>query len=362
MSFFTILMVILIIALYGLVCYYIGYNGWIWLKTKFLAKYKKTYIGILSILSISLFVSPFVPIAILDIISSIWMVLLVFGVLLLPITNIIYFVLKKRYTFWVGNIVILFFIAFAIFGSYNAWNPVVKSYDIEIEKTSAQKQLKILMASDFHLGNIVGANHLKKFIHIVKEEKPDLILLPGDIINNHIAPFINEKMNKMFEEISAPLGVYAVLGNHDYYGNDHEALVKEMKKMGIHMLEDEWINVDNQLYIVGRKEHTDESRGKLAEWLQGLDKSKPIILLDHQPIDLEEALENGADLIVSGHTHGGQIAPANIITDLLFENDYGYFQKESLHSITTSGFGLWGPPLRIGTRSEVVIINVTFAK
>jgi uncharacterized protein len=360
MTFFMILMVVIMIALYGLVCFYIGYNGWIWLKTTFLGKYKKTYIGILSFLSISLFVSPFVSVAILEIISSMWMVLIVFGILFLPFINIIYFVLKKRYTFWVGNIVILLFIALAIYGSYNAWSPVVKTYNIEIEKTSDVKQLKILMASDFHLGNIVGANHLTKFVDIVKEEEPDLILLPGDIINDHIEPFKREKMNKILEEIAAPLGVYAVLGNHDYYGDDNEALVKEMKKIGIHMLEDEWMNVDNLFYIVGRKEHTDDSRGKLADWLTGLDKRKPIILLDHQPRDLEEALKNGVDLIVSGHTHGGQIAPANVVTDLLFENDYGYYRKESLHSITTSGFGLWGPPLRIGTRSEVVIINVIF--
>jgi predicted MPP superfamily phosphohydrolase len=91
-----------------------------------------------------------------------------------------------------------------------------------------------------------------------------------------------------------------------------------------------------------------------------VDHSKPVIVLDHQPYDLGIAADNGVDLIVSGHTHRGQIAPANLITSAIFENDWGYLQKGSLHSVVTSGFGFWGPPIRIGSQSEIVLINLKF--
>ncbi|MEH7388549.1 metallophosphoesterase, partial [Bacillus sp. JJ1521] len=116
------------------------------------------------------------------------------------------------------------------------------------------------------------------------------------------------------------------------------------------------------IYIIGRNDETDKNRVEIRNLVSSLDSSKPLIMLDHQPNELDAAEANEIDLILSGHTHRGQVFPGNLITGMLYENDYGILKKGDLHSIVSSGFGTWGPPLRLGTRSEVVLINVEFKK
>jgi predicted MPP superfamily phosphohydrolase len=280
----------------------------------------------------------------------------------LPIVNLLYFFRKKKHVKWYGiGVLTVFFFIFS-YGSYNAWTPIVRTYEITVNKKSPMKDVKIFMASDLHLGSVVGVNHLKRLVHLANVEKPDLVLLAGDIINDNIDPFLQKNMGKMLAEIKAPLGIYAVLGNHDYYGGDSINLKAELNKRGITVLMDEYVNINDSFYLVGRKEHTDPGRKFLQEYLQGLDKNKPIIMMDHQPKDLKEAEENGVDLLLSGHTHRGQLAPANFLTNAIFENDWGHLAKGNFHSLVSSGFGLWGPPLRIGSQAEVLVIDVRFAK
>lgn len=359
MSIIAILAMIIGLALYSLICYYIGYNGWVWLKTTKLSKYKKSYLGIMLFLSLSIFVGIYLPYDGLQWISGFWMAILGYSFIVLPVANMIHLLFKKKKLFWVGIGVMFFYVFIFIYGSYLAWVPVVRTYNIELNKKSEMKAIKIFMASDLHLGQMVGRDHLDKLVALVEEEKPDIILLPGDIINDKIQPYLKKKMGESLGKLDAPLGVYAVLGNHDYYGNDMKVILAEMDKLGIQVLMDNFIMI-NDFYLVGRKEHTDKTRKELSTYLKGLDKSKPIIMMDHQPKDLKEAEVNGADLLLSGHTHKGQLAPANLLTHLIYENDYGYLKKGELHSLVSSGFGLWGPPLRIGSQAEVMVINVKF--
>lgn len=362
MNILTVLAIILVLTIYSLVCYYIGYNGWVWLKTTKLVKYKKAYISLIVLLAGSIFIERLWPFPVFGHLSGIWIAIFAFSVILLPITNIIYLMAKKRGKFGFGVAVLSVYVILFAVGTFNAWSPVVRTYDIEIAKKTKRDHLKILMASDFHLGSIVGNKHLERFLAIVEQENPDIVLLPGDIINDNIGPYIKNNMDKLMSKIDAPLGVYASLGNHDYYGNDTEKLLEEMDKIGITMLNDEFLLVEQDFYLAGRREHTDKNRQKITEFNRGIDSKKPIIMLDHQPRDLDEAREAGIDLLLSGHTHGGQIAPGNLITGMIYENDWGYLKNGDLHSIVSSGFGLWGPPLRIGTRAEAVMINVTFTK
>ncbi len=96
--------------------------------------------------------------------------------------------------------------------------------------------------------------------------------------------------------------------------------------------------------------------------MEGVDTSNPVLLLDHQPQNLDEAEKLGIDLQLSGHTHKGQFFPNNLITNRIFENDWGYLHKESLQVIVSSGFGTWGPPIRIGNKPEIVEILIRFSK
>ncbi|MCM3177465.1 metallophosphoesterase [Cytobacillus horneckiae] len=360
----TILAGLAFLSVYALICLYIGVNFWSWLKTTFSFKYKKTYIIIVSLLSLAFFGGYSIPSPLLEMIGGYWLVVIGYSILILPIINIIYFILKKnrKWKIGLGWVTVAFFAFVFIYGSYNAWTPVVREYDVSIDKTIAndKKELKILMAADLHLGTVIGNNHLDKLVKIVNDVKPDIIFLPGDIINDDITPYVEQEMRTTMEKIQAPLGVFAVPGNHDYYGGHNEKLKKELEEIDIRFLMDEAVEVAGDFLVLGRDDFTNPNRKALDELINKLDKSKPIFVLDHQPREIIEAQAEGADMIFSGHTHRGQLAPAHLITERMYDNDWGYLNIQQLHSFTTSGFGLWGPALRIGSQSEVMVIDVTF--
>ncbi|OCA90610.1 phosphoesterase [Bacillus sp. FJAT-27225] len=361
MNFTAILGITTAILLYGLICFYIGFNGWAWLsRFPRFVRFKYLYFGLIFFLAISMFAGRFIPIPFLSLIGGYWMVIIGYSLLLFPILNLIYFLNKKRGMEWIGGGVLIFYAVIFIYGTFNAWSPVIRNYSVDIDKPYERDSLKLLMASDFHLGEIVDKDHLDRFIAISERVKPDMILIPGDLIDDYIEPYLEENMGESLKKLNAPLGVFAVLGNHDYYGGDKEKIVKEMEKAGITVLEDETITIRDQLTIAGRKDPTDRTRSPISSFLDNADGSRPVIMMDHQPIDLEEAEQSGVDLLVSGHTHRGQVAPAQFITDMIYENDYGFLQKGNMSSIVTSGFGTWGPALRIGTRSEAVLIHLHF--
>lgn len=360
MSLSTILAFVISMAIYALICFYIGYNGWAWLKTTKIPRYKKTYIIFITALSLTFFAGRLLPFQIIEVLGGFWVAIVGYSLILIPVANLFHYALKKKKGFWIGTGVLSIYLFILIYGSYNAWNPVVRAYEIEVDKSSEQENLRILMASDFHLGSIVGKTHVQRFVNVVDEVKPDIILIPGDLIDDYIEPYLNQNMGDILKNIDAPLGVYAVLGNHDYYGNDTEIIVKEMEKIGIEMLLDEQVSIQDQFILVGRKDRTDKKRMEMTELLKGLDTSKPVIMLDHQPYEFDIARDNGIDIHLAGHTHRGQLFPANVITSRMYENDWGYLQKDTLHSFVSSGFGTWGPPLRIGSRSEVMVIDVKF--
>lgn len=162
------------------------------------------------------------------------------------------------------------------------------------------------------------------------------------------------------KQMQAPLGVYGVLGNHEYYGGAIPEFLQEMKKIDIHIMLDEVIKIEDSFYLVGRRDKTERDRQSFEELMSTVDKSLPVIAMDHQPFALKQAEESGVDLLLSGHTHRGQMAPNHLITRRMYELDWGYVQKGVFHAIVSSGFGFWGPPLRLGSRSEVIQIEVTF--
>jgi uncharacterized protein len=363
MSILAILGIIFFILLYCAICIYIGYNFWVWLQLTPWRLNKWFYIGIMAFLSSSIFLGQFISFQPLKWVGGFWMAILGYSLLLLPVANlVIYFIKKRAVVYWVGLGLITFFLFVLAYGSFNAWSPIVREVDIKIDKASDLDNLKVLMASDIHLGEIVGVKHLQRLVDIVEKEQPDVVLLPGDIIDDHIEPFMEQGMGEIMAKINAPLGVYVIPGNHDYYGNDLEKMAEEMEEAGAVVLMDQSVLVDDQFYVVGRKDKTDGQRAGVDSLVQDLDRTKPILMMDHQPYDFDIAAANGIDLLLAGHTHRGQLAPAHLITGMIYENDWGYLRKEDLHTLVSSGFGTWGPPLRLGSRSEVFIINLEFAQ
>ncbi|MFZ5753473.1 MAG: metallophosphoesterase [Bacillota bacterium] len=266
-----------------------------------------------------------------------------------------------------GLTALLLVIVILGYGFWNARNPQVVHYDITIPKKAGQlDKLHVVMVSDLHLGKIMDNRRLEKMVEIVNALNPDLILLPGDVIDENVGLFVEQNMMATFRRLNPKYGKFAALGNHEYIGRKVEEAIHYLEESGIQVLQDSYIKVEDSFYVVGRDERASErfsgrKRKSLAEVMTGIDYSLPIILLNHQPVELEEAKKEGVDLQLSGHTHRGQLFPNQLITSRIFEKDWGYLRKEELQVIVSSGFGTWGPPIRVGNRPEVVDIVIHFS-
>jgi predicted MPP superfamily phosphohydrolase len=233
-------------------------------------------------------------------------------------------------------------------------NPSVVKPDFETNKR-INSVPKIVVASDLHLGYTIGSNKLNDFVEFINNQNPDIVLLCGDIFDRSVRPVESKNMLDKLKEIKAPMGIYAVPGNHEYYGNREKAF-RYLAEAFV-LLRDSVAQPTDDIYIVGRDDRTNSNRKPLKEIMQGIDRNKLIILLDHQPQHLEEAQEAGVDFQFSGHTHDGQVWPVSFVASKLYEKSYGYLRKDRTQYYITSGLGLWGAHLRIGTRSEIVVLE-----
>lgn len=248
-----------------------------------------------------------------------------------------------------------------IAGNYRFNHPQRVEKTIVIHKDGGKyKDLKVLIFSDVHLGLSIDKKKLQKYVRLINAEKPDVILYAGDMVDNCTRSLNQEKMYEEINQLKAPLGMYACLGNHEYLSGI-ESSREFLQKTNVTVLVDSVVQVNNSFWIIGRDDRQgNKNRQSLEELVKQTNPAQPLILLDHEPYNLEEAEQNDIDLQVSGHTHHGQLWPLSLIVDKVFEIGYGYKQKTNTHIYVTSGLGLWGPPLRIGTQSEYVIFNIKF--
>lgn len=220
-----------------------------------------------------------------------------------------------------------------------------------------ERSLRIVMLSDLHLGYHNTRKELARWVDMLNDEKPDVVLIAGDIIDMSIRPLIEERMDEEFHRIEAP--VYACLGNHEYYSGEPRAR-QFYYDAGIHLLRDSIATVGD-LLIIGRDDRSNVHRKPLKDILAPRRSelaSHIAILLDHQPYNLEEAEHEGIDFQLSGHTHRGQLWPISWVTDQLYECSFGPWKRGDTHYYVSSGMGIWGGKFRIGTRSEYVVMNI----
>ena len=266
----------------------------------------------------------------------------------------------------IGGLIVLVVACILSYGAWNATQTVWTSYEIELDKSAGNLQeLRIVMVSDIHLGKVVGDRRLQYLVDRINATRPDLVLLAGDVIDEDIGHFIDQDMAKTFRQLQSRFGVFAVLGNHEYIGRETEAAIELMRSGGITVLRDAYFNVHNLFVVAGRDDWDRQRflgnpRKPLHQWLQGIDPALPLLLMDHQPRELAAAQAAGVDLVVSGHTHRGQLYPNHWLTQRLYEIDWGHLQKGSLHAIVSSGYGTWGPPVRTSANSEIVEIRLKF--
>lgn len=285
-----------------------------------------------------------------------------------------------------GAICALLILLLSACGIFHAKYIKTTSYDVIINKTIPERtSMKIVLLADTHFGYNAGVLHARELVRKINKQKPDLVCIAGDIFDNEYDAIRNpEKLAKTLRGIKSTYGVYACWGNHDlneeilagftFKHKDGDLsdikdprMKKFLKDSNIHILEDESVLINDQFYVIGRKdasltEKIDETRKAPAQLTEKLDRDKPIIMIDHQPKELQELADAGVDLDLCGHTHNGQTFPGNFTIKLMWENPCGLLSKDNMTNITTSGAGVWGPAMRIGTDSEICSINIQLKK
>lgn len=250
-------------------------------------------------------------------------------------------------------------------GFFNSRLVAIKKYTINLGKQAGDlKSLNIVLASDLHLGTINGKNFAYRIVDKINKQNPDIILLAGDIIDEDIKPVLRDNVGEALLELKSRYGVFGITGNHEYIGGVKDA-VDYLESHNIRMLIDSYIKINDSFYIIGRadrdsKRFSGYKRKPLEEILEGVDKSLPLILMDHQPFQLSDARSNGVDLQLSGHTHNGQLWPLNYIVEKIYEIAWGYRLIDGTHYYVSSGVGTWGPPIRTGSRPEIIKITLNF--
>jgi predicted MPP superfamily phosphohydrolase len=246
----------------------------------------------------------------------------------------------------------------SVFGYIRFNKPEVRELEVEVPRGSGPAgTLTVVAASDVHLGNIIRKGRINKYVDLINQQDPDVVLFVGDLIDHSIRPVEVRKMHEELLSLKAPLGIYGIFGNHEFYGNVSHA-EEFYKKAGITLLRDSSANVAGRFILIGRDDISQHRRKTLNELVTGINSDLPRILLDHNPARVGDAEKNGVSLQLSGHTHDGQIWPINYVVRRMYPLAYGYMKSGNTHYYVSSGLGLWGAPLRIGTRSEIVKIRM----
>ena len=308
-----------------------------------------------------------------------------FVILSAIITHIVCRVSKDKEMKALGHAINVAFVLGLIFTSYglvHAQNPKVVNYDITVNKeTENIKELKVVLIADLHLSVNSDIRATEKMVEEVNAQNPDVIVIAGDIFTSNYEGLKNpEKYSKELSKMQAKYGVYAVCGNHDVDENLFSGFsispiseayrTSDMDKFfedaGFTVLYDENVEIaDGEVVLSGRVDGEKAGDGtnkrkSAKDLLSSVDKTKPVLVLQHEPIEFKNLAESGADVVMCGHTHNGQIFPGNLVIPFFNENAYGVKKLYGIDTIVTAGVGYYGPPIRVGTNSEVTVINIKF--
>ena len=239
---------------------------------------------------------------------------------------------------------------------FNAYSPEVHRLTVTTAKP-LDKTMKIALVSDTHLGRWFGNRQIKKMVRLIDAQHPDVVVIAGDIMNDNTIAYDNTNMHEQLLKLKAPLGVYATLGNHDYFGYDQQ-ITQAVEEAGIKALDNESLLLNDSVWLVGRSDDIDRTRLSADELLTQVETEKPVIFLEHRPSAMDEVSALPVDLHLSGHTHGGQIFPLTILMDWLTPLNYGSKKIADTQFLVTSGYGIGPVPFRLGTRSEIWTITL----
>ena len=282
----------------------------------------------------------------------------------------------------IGSVVVACAVATCLYGIFNARNIKVNEYSVTVNKScGSDKHLKAVLVADLHMGYAIGVDHITNMVEKINQQDADIVIIAGDIFDNSYDGMDDpEGIKAQLKSIKSKYGVYAVYGNHDIdekilmgftfdWGGkqlNSEKMTNFMKECNIKLINDESVLINDEFYLVGRRDTDkpgteDGTRAEISELTKDLDKTKPIFVLSHEPDELQKTADAGADIDFSGHTHDGQLFPGNLTIGLFWENPCGMIKKDNMYSIVTSGVGVYGTFMRVGTDAEICTVDIDFA-
>lgn len=282
----------------------------------------------------------------------------------------------------IGSVVVACAVATCLYGIFNARNIKVNEYSVTVNKScGSDKHLKAVLVADLHMGYAIGVDHITNMVEKINQQDADIVIIAGDIFDNSYDGMDDpEGIKAQLKSIKSKYGVYAVYGNHDIdekilmgftfdWGGKQlhsEKMTNFMKECNIKLINDESVLINDEFYLVGRRDTDkpgteDGTRAEISELTKDLDKTKPIFVLSHEPDELQKTADAGADIDFSGHTHDGQLFPGNLTIGLFWENPGGMIKKDNMYSIVTSGVGVYGTFMRVGTDAEICSVDIDFA-
>lgn len=275
----------------------------------------------------------------------------------------------KRY--YAGIFAITFTVVYLCVGWYLAHNVWRTSYTVKTEKNIGN--LRVVLFSDSHVGTTFDGTGWKEYVDRMNNENPDIVLIAGDFVDDDTSREDMILSCRAMRDLKTKYGVYFVFGNHDkgyynetYRGYNGDDLVAELQKNNVTVLQDEKVLIDDRFYIIGRQDRSEDlgggnkERATMTSLMEGIDLNKYVIVMDHQPHDYENEASVKSDLVLSGHTHGGQLLPINHVGEWIGENAkaYGWEKRDNTNFIVTSGISDWAIKFKTGCKSEYVVIDV----
>ncbi|MEK5230534.1 metallophosphoesterase [Lysinibacillus sp. FSL K6-0232] len=351
---------ILLISIYSALTFYIGWGLKQWLVAMGWFRLPVLFWLVLYIIAFSIIIGRLhESLQFFSVISNYWMFVFEYGLLLCVAAQLIIWLTPFKNVQIIGSIAIAVLFVLGVIGSYLAYSPVVRHLEVAVDKKDSElTSLRVVVASDFHLGVLSHKRHLQRFVDLTNEANPDIILLAGDIVDDDPKWFVQEGMADVIKQLKSTYGTYGILGNHEYYGKKIPEFIKEMENANVKILLDETIRIADAFILTGQEDKTNTDRKPLDDLQPSA--NLPWLVMNHTPDDLVTPAKLGVDFHVSGHTHKGQLWPNQYITARVFELDYGYKLKEQMHTLVSSGYGFWGPPMRIGSRSELWVVDIKF--
>lgn len=286
-----------------------------------------------------------------------WAGFFFYSILVLPLFLLIWLVgkgcHKPKAAPLAARIFLAFNVAFTVFGFWRATHPVVRDLTYNTDK-ALPAPYKLVFVSDLHFGGLFGISYGETLAQRINEQKPDLVLIGGDIVDRDLHFVKQEGSLKTLAGIKARDGVYAVFGNHDRMAGTSEEERSLIEAEGIPFLVDENRNINEIISVTGLDDYRMGNRYAAFQPAPG----KLNILLEHEPMRIREAAAKGYDLYFAGHTHAGQLFPIRLITKKMYDLDYGSEYFHQMLTTVSSGYGLWGIPVRTGPMPEIVVVNV----